>query len=183
MKILLAITLSYLLLVQANASQPLLNSSIEPAGSLLTPISELGHDTEKLVDAKAVSDGSKEAIPIKVATEKNTEHLSIKNSSGVDINPKRLATLVDFCAPCHGKNGISTATIYPHLAGQLEPRIFKQLQEYKLKQRKNIIMQGMVNRLDKQDMLALAQYYANLDGIKKINKVSTINNAQNGVNR
>ena len=71
------------------------------------------------------------------------------------------------CAACHGPDGNSPVDMYPKIAGQHAPYIYKQLREYKLgmetggKQgRNNSIMFGMVAALSDQDMKDLAAYFA-----------------------
>ncbi|WP_068546248.1 c-type cytochrome [Thalassotalea crassostreae] len=76
---------------------------------------------------------------------------------------KHLATLIDFCAPCHGKNGQSPVPFYPNLAGQHQQYLYKQLAAFKYRRRKDAIMRSMVTRLSEDDMLELSKYYANLD--------------------
>lgn len=71
------------------------------------------------------------------------------------------------CAACHGPDGNSPVDMYPKIAGQHAPYLYKQLREYKLgmetggKQgRNNSIMFGMVAALSDQDMKDLAAYFA-----------------------
>ncbi|WOH36130.1 cytochrome c [Thalassotalea fonticola] len=78
------------------------------------------------------------------------------------IKHQKLKTQIEFCAPCHGKNGLSDVPIYPNLAGQHQEYLFKQLLAFKYRRRKDPIMQGMVSRLNEEDMLELAKYYASL---------------------
>lgn len=171
MKIYFTIIFSFLCLMDAKASQPLLSSSIEPSSiaqhtaaktinerSASTVAGQLGS-----VDKKAEDPQTRQASIVPTATPKIPKSQTYKPH----ISAQRLSTLVNFCAPCHGSLGVAKESIYPHLAGQSAQFLYKQLQAYKYKQRKNIIMQGMVSRLNKQDMLALAQYYANLDSSQK----------------
>lgn len=71
------------------------------------------------------------------------------------------------CAACHGPDGNSPVDMYPKIAGQHAPYLYKQLRQYKLgmetggKQgRNNSIMYGMVAPLSDQDMKDLAAYFA-----------------------
>lgn len=84
---------------------------------------------------------------------------------------QRLQTMVQFCAPCHGTNGISTFDIYPVLAGQKFEYILKQLQDFKNNRRENVVMQGLVSGLTEDEMKAIAQYYANHDQFGNIIEV------------
>ena len=71
------------------------------------------------------------------------------------------------CAACHGPDGNSPVDMYPKIAGQHAPYLYKQLRQYKQgmetggKQgRNNSIMFGMVASLSDQDMKDLAAYFA-----------------------
>lgn len=74
------------------------------------------------------------------------------------------------CAACHGPQGVSPTDMYPHLAGQHEKYLYKQLMDFKTSAetggeegRNNAIMMGQVANLSKQDMADLAAFYASLD--------------------
>jgi cytochrome c553 len=71
------------------------------------------------------------------------------------------------CAACHSADGNSVVDMYPKIAGQHAPYLYKQLLNYKQgmetggKQgRNNSIMFGMVAALSDQDMKDLAAYFA-----------------------
>ncbi|GAB2927155.1 c-type cytochrome [Rheinheimera gaetbuli] len=71
------------------------------------------------------------------------------------------------CAACHNADGNSAIDMYPKIAGQHAPYLYKQLRDYKTgmetagKQgRNNSIMFGMVAALSDQDMKDLAAYFA-----------------------
>lgn len=71
------------------------------------------------------------------------------------------------CAACHNPDGNSAVDMYPKLAGQHAPYLYKQLKDFKLgmdtggKQgRNNSIMFGMVASLSDQDMKDLAAFYS-----------------------
>lgn len=77
------------------------------------------------------------------------------------------------CAACHGPNGESPTDMYPHLAGQHEKYLLKQLKDFKLASetggeegRNNPIMMGQVASLSEQDMADLAAFYASKDSPK-----------------
>ncbi|MFD2631035.1 c-type cytochrome [Idiomarina piscisalsi] len=74
------------------------------------------------------------------------------------------------CAACHGPNGESPTDMYPHLAGQHEKYLLKQLKDFKLASetggeegRNNAVMMGQVASLSEQDMADLAAYFASQD--------------------
>ena len=69
------------------------------------------------------------------------------------------------CVACHGADGNSAASANPHLAGQIEEYLFKQLKNFKAADgkpaaRNNAIMAGMVAALSEEDMKNLAAWFA-----------------------
>ncbi|MFV0371976.1 MAG: c-type cytochrome [Azonexus sp.] len=69
------------------------------------------------------------------------------------------------CVACHGLEGNSMDAANPHLAGQVEQYIYKQLSNFKPvgdkpAQRDNAIMAGMVAALEDADMRNVAAWYA-----------------------
>ena len=69
------------------------------------------------------------------------------------------------CVACHGADGNSPAATNPHLAGQVQEYIYKQLSNFKSKdgkpaERVNPIMGGMAAGLSDADMRNVAAYYA-----------------------
>jgi cytochrome c553 len=66
------------------------------------------------------------------------------------------------CAACHGGNGISTAPMWPNLAGQKAQYTVIQLKAFKSGERKNAIMQGIASGLSDTDMDNVAAYFASL---------------------
>lgn len=77
------------------------------------------------------------------------------------------------CAACHGPNGESPTDMYPHLAGQHEKYLLKQLKDYKLASetggeegRNDPVMMGQAALLSEQDMADLAAFFASQDSPK-----------------
>ena len=69
------------------------------------------------------------------------------------------------CAACHGADGISSAPIFPNLAGQKEAYIVAQLKAFKSGERKganSATMAPMAAALSEQDMMDLAAYFSSL---------------------
>jgi cytochrome c553 len=69
------------------------------------------------------------------------------------------------CVACHGADGNSAAAANPHLAGQIEEYLYKQLKDFKAADgkpaaRNNAIMAGMVAALSDDDMRNLAAWFA-----------------------
>jgi len=70
------------------------------------------------------------------------------------------AAKVQVCAACHGADGNSTDPQYPILAHQNARYIYLQLQDFKEGRRKDPQMSPMAAPLSRDDMLALADYFA-----------------------
>lgn len=69
------------------------------------------------------------------------------------------------CIACHGADGNSAAAANPHLAGQVEEYLYKQLQNFKSVDgkpaaRNNAIMGGMAAPLSDEDMKNVAAWFA-----------------------
>ncbi|MHA7880475.1 MAG: c-type cytochrome [Saccharospirillum sp.] len=70
------------------------------------------------------------------------------------------------CAGCHGIQGISTAAIYPNLAGQKALYTINALKAYRSQERQGgsaALMWGIAQRLSDEDIEDLAAYYASLE--------------------
>ena len=64
------------------------------------------------------------------------------------------------CAACHGPAGNSADAQYPILAGQTSRYIYLQLRDFKEGRRKDALMSPMAANLSREDMLDLADYFA-----------------------
>ena len=62
-------------------------------------------------------------------------------------NPEAAKKLAEPCQACHGANGVATAPIYPHLAGQYADYLARALHEYRDGGRNNPIMAVYVEKL------------------------------------
>jgi cytochrome c553 len=71
-----------------------------------------------------------------------------------------LAEKVDVCASCHGPNGNSASPQYPVLAGQNARYLYLQLKDFKEGRRHDPQMDPMAASLERDDMLALADYFS-----------------------
>lgn len=67
------------------------------------------------------------------------------------------------CLSCHGESGLPADPNIPVIAGQEFYYLYVQLKDYKAGRRENPIMSGIVASLDKEQMKALAQYFADKD--------------------
>jgi len=66
------------------------------------------------------------------------------------------------CAKCHGADGISREAGLPSLAGQRTVYLYRVLQAYQERDRKNDSMNHAAGFLNKDALLAVSAYYANL---------------------
>jgi cytochrome c553 len=64
------------------------------------------------------------------------------------------------CAECHGQNGMPRDATTPIIWGQHEGYMYLQLRDYKRGTRKDEQMTPVVDLLEREDMLALAKYFA-----------------------
>jgi cytochrome c553 len=64
------------------------------------------------------------------------------------------------CSACHGENGVPIDKSLPILFGQNEGYIYIELRDMKKGARKNDQMAPIVENLSREDMLALAAYFA-----------------------
>ncbi len=64
------------------------------------------------------------------------------------------------CSACHGEQGVPIDKVTPIIWGQMEGYIYLQLRDFKSGARKNDLMQPVVADLTKDDLKALAAYFA-----------------------
>lgn len=64
------------------------------------------------------------------------------------------------CASCHGPDGVAPSPAFPSLAGQSAEATYKQLRDFASGHRVSPIMAGMAQALDEQQMIDIAQFYA-----------------------
>ncbi len=64
------------------------------------------------------------------------------------------------CAACHGEKGIPQDKSFPVIAGQQQGYLYLQLRDYKSGARKDDIMSPIAQTLEREDMMALAEYLA-----------------------
>lgn len=64
------------------------------------------------------------------------------------------------CAACHGSDGNSTNSQYPILAGQTSRYLYLELKDFKEGRRHDPSMDPIAATLERDDMLALADYFA-----------------------
>lgn len=71
-----------------------------------------------------------------------------------------IAEKVEVCARCHGRDGRPGDKSIPVIWGQQAGYIYIQLRDFKRGDRKNEMMQPIVSSFEKNDMLAIAEYFA-----------------------
>jgi cytochrome c553 len=72
-----------------------------------------------------------------------------------------VAEKVEGCAGCHGQDGKPIDKTIPVIWGQQTGYIYIQLRDFKRGDRKNEIMQPIASSFEKEDMLAIAEYFSN----------------------
>ena len=65
------------------------------------------------------------------------------------------------CSACHGENGIPQDKATPVIAGQHQGYLYLQLRDYKLGTRANEVMAPIAQALERDEMMALAEYFSN----------------------
>jgi cytochrome c553 len=103
------------------------------------------------------------AMAILLATSFVTHASSEAKAKADPAKGKAIAETI--CVACHGADGNSAASANPHLAGQVEEYIYKQLQNFKSidgkpAARNNPIMAGMAAPLSDEDMRNVAAWFA-----------------------
>ena len=71
-----------------------------------------------------------------------------------------IAEKVGSCAGCHGADGKPVDKTIPIIWGQQAGYIYIQLRDFKRGDRKNEIMQPIASSFEKDDMLAIAEYFS-----------------------
>ncbi len=64
------------------------------------------------------------------------------------------------CSACHGEQGVPTAANIPVIWGQNEGYLYLELRDFKLGNRRSEVMGAVAATLEKDDMRALAAYFA-----------------------
>jgi cytochrome c553 len=69
------------------------------------------------------------------------------------------------CVACHGQDGRGTTDEYPDIGGQHPDYLEQALNDYRLGKRKNPIMLPFAQQLSREDIAALAAYFADQPGL------------------
>ena len=79
------------------------------------------------------------------------------------ITPLHAQTLddkVQICSGCHGENGKPVDKTIPNIWGQQTGYLYIQLRDFKRGDRKSEIMQPIASGFERNDMLAIAEYFS-----------------------
>jgi cytochrome c553 len=71
-----------------------------------------------------------------------------------------LAEKVQLCSACHGETGVPQDKTTPIIAGQHQGYLYLQLRDYKRGTRKNDQMSPIAEALERDDLMALAEYFS-----------------------
>lgn len=80
--------------------------------------------------------------------------------SGAPAQAQSIAEKAEICGSCHGEKGVPQERLTPVIWGQATGYMYLQLRDFKKAARANEIMQAIVADLEKDDMLALAEYFS-----------------------
>ena len=83
---------------------------------------------------------------------------------GLSATPAKADSIeqkTQICAGCHGEDGKPIDKIIPTIWGQKQGYLYIQLRDFKRGDRKNEIMQPIASTMEREDMLAIAEYFSN----------------------
>jgi cytochrome c553 len=78
----------------------------------------------------------------------------------VPANAQNIEEKAQICAGCHGEDGKPIDKITPAIWGQQQGYIYIQLRDFKRGDRKNEIMQPIASAMERDEMLAIAEYFS-----------------------
>jgi len=78
----------------------------------------------------------------------------------VTANAQTIEEKVQICASCHGDDGKPIDKAVPAIWGQQQGYIYIQLRDFKRGDRRNDIMQPIASSMERDDMLAIAEYFS-----------------------
>jgi cytochrome c553 len=85
---------------------------------------------------------------------------SISNPGAPPANAQSIAEKVEVCAGCHGVDGKPVDRMIPAIWGQQLGYLYIQLRDFKRGDRKNEIMQPIASSMERDEMLAIAEYFS-----------------------
>jgi cytochrome c553 len=86
--------------------------------------------------------------------------VALSSASAGSALPQDIAEKVGGCASCHGQDGKPIDKTIPIIWGQQTGYLYIQLRDFKRGDRKNEIMQPIASSFEKDDMLAIAEYFS-----------------------
>jgi cytochrome c553 len=86
---------------------------------------------------------------------------SVLKAGAAPANAQGIAEKVEVCAGCHGVDGKPADRMIPAIWGQQQGYLYIQLRDFKRGDRKNEIMQPIASSMDRNEMLAIAEYFSN----------------------
>jgi cytochrome c553 len=78
----------------------------------------------------------------------------------VAANAQSIEEKAQICSACHGENGVPQDKQTPVIAGQHQGYLYLQLRDYKLGTRTNDVMAPIAQALERDEMMALAEYFS-----------------------
>src|ERR1700687_3053091 len=85
---------------------------------------------------------------------------AVLNVCTTPLHAQSIEEKAQACAGCHGQDGKPIDKTIPVIWGQQSGYIYIQLRDFKRGDRKNEIKQPIVSSLEKDDMLAIAEYFS-----------------------
>jgi cytochrome c553 len=85
---------------------------------------------------------------------------SILNLGALPADAQGIAEKVEVCAGCHGVDGKPADRMIPAIWGQQLGYLYIQLRDFKRGDRKNEIMQPIASSMERDEMLAIAEYFS-----------------------
>ena len=85
---------------------------------------------------------------------------SVMVFTATPLHAQSLEEKVQVCAGCHGDNGKPVDKTIPNIWGQQTGYLYIQLRDFKRGDRKSEVMQPIASAFDRNDMLAIADYFS-----------------------
>jgi cytochrome c553 len=85
---------------------------------------------------------------------------ALSSAGTTPASAQKLDEMVEPCAGCHGQDGKPIDKTIPVIWGQQTGYLYIQLRDFKRGDRKSEIMQPVASSFEKDDMLAIAEYFS-----------------------
>lgn len=83
-------------------------------------------------------------------------------AANVEVEPPESGI---YCVSCHGVNGVSITTEFPHLAGQHADYLNETIRQYLEGERSDISMNAFLNMLTEEQLNELSEFYESQPGL------------------